>query len=60
MAEHQKKQRIDPADPARIFPNNRFNNARFDDVDIEKLFAEIDGIRYLKDPLNFNYTEKNI
>ena len=56
IAAHQKTQRIDPA---RNLSNNRFNNAIFDNVTVEKYFAEIDGIKYPKDPKKINYPENN-
>ena len=36
IAAHQKTQRTDPANPANILSNNRFNNAIFHHVDVRK------------------------
>ena len=59
MAARQKTQRPDPANPAKTLSNNRFNNAIFDNVSVEKYYVETDGIRYPKDPFMINYREKN-
>ena len=57
IAAHQKTQRPDPANPANNFSNNRFNNAKFDHVEVRKYYSEIDGIRYPKYPVMVNYEE---
>ena len=49
---HQRKDRI-------ITPNKNNNIAIFDNLDIRKYFVEIDGIRYPRDGVSINYTEKN-
>ena len=48
---HQRKDRI-------ITPNKNNNIAIFDNLDIRKLFVEIDGIRYPRDGVSINFTEK--
>ena len=53
IAAHQKTQRENPARPP-----NQFNNAAFDNVDVKRYFVEIDGVRYPKDPVETNYSEK--
>ena len=57
IAAHQKTQRLDAAGNA--LPNNRFNNAIFDNVNVRKYYSEIDGIRYPKNPVMVNYEENN-
>ena len=59
IAVHQKTQRLDPADPAIHFSNNRFKNAYFDHVEVRKHYSEIDSIRYRKNPVMVNYEENN-
>ena len=59
MAARQKTQRPDPANPAKTLSNNRFNNAIFDNVSVEKYYVETDGTRYPEDPFMINYREKN-
>ena len=59
IAAHQKTQRPDPANPAVNLSNNRFNNAIFDDVEVRKYYAEIDGVRYPKNPVMVNFAENN-
>ena len=49
---HQKAQRENPARPP-----NQFNNAIFDNVDVKRYFVEIDGVRYLKDPVETNFSD---
>ena len=58
IAAHRKTERIDTVNPARNLSNNRFNIGSFEEVTVEKSFAEIDGIRYPTDPINNYYTEK--
>ena len=57
IAAHQKTQRLDAA--GNRLPNNRFNNAIFDHVDVRKYYSEIDGIRYPKNPVIVNFEENN-
>ena len=57
IAAHQKTQRPDPADATRVFPDNRFNYAIFDDVRVRKCYSEIDGVRYPKNPIMTNFDE---
>ena len=57
IAAHQKTQRLDAA--GNVLPNNRFNNAIFDHVEVRKNYSELDGIRYPKKPVMFNYGENN-
>ena len=57
IAAHQKTQRSDPANPANILSNNRFNNALFDHFDVRKYYSEIDGFRYPKNPVMVNFEE---
>ena len=59
IAAHQKTQRPNPADAARILPDNRFNNAIFDDGKVRKYYSEIDGVRYPKNPIMTNFDENN-
>ena len=59
IAAHQKTQRPDPANPAINLPNNRFNNAIFDDVEVRKYYSEIDGVRFPKNPVMVNFAENN-
>ena len=59
IAAHQKTQRPDPANPANNLPNNRFNNAIFDEVEVRKYYSEIDGVRYPKNPVMVNFAENN-
>ena len=59
IAAHQKTQRPNPANPANNLPNNRFNNAIFDHVNVRKYYSEIDGIRYPKNPVMVNFAENN-
>ena len=54
-AAHQETQRDNPA-----IPPNQLINAVFDKVDVKRYFVEIDGVRYPKDPVEINYSEKNI
>ena len=54
---HQKTQRQDNA--GNRLPDNRFNNAIFDHVNVRKYYSEIDGIRYPKNPVMVNYEENN-
>ena len=49
---HQKTQRYNPARPI-----NQFDNAVFDDVNVERYFVEIDGVRYPKDPVETNFSD---
>ena len=57
IAAHQKIQRPDPADLTINLPNNKFNNAFFDQVKIREYYAEIDGVRYPKNPIMIKYDE---
>ena len=57
IAAHQKTQRLDAA--GNVFPNNRFNSAIFDHVDVRKYYSEIDGFRYPKNAVMVNYGENN-
>ena len=59
IAAHQKTQSPDPADATRVLPDNRFNNAVFDDVKVRKHYSEIDGVRYPKNPIMSNFDENN-
>ena len=59
IAAHQKTQRPDPANTAVNLSNNRFNKAIFDHVEVRKLYSEIDGVRYPKNPVMVNYEENN-
>ena len=59
IAAHQKTQRPDPANPANNLPNNRFNNAIFDEVEVRKYYSEIDGVMYPKNPVMVNFAENN-
>ena len=52
IAANQKTQLDNPARPP-----NQFNNAVFDKIDVKKYFAEMDGVRYPKDPIETNYSE---
>ena len=38
-------------------PDNKFNIATFDNIDLRKNYVEIDGQRYLRDDVSINYTE---
>ena len=58
-AAHQKTQRPDPANPANNLPNNIFNIAIFDHIDVIKYYSETDGVRYPKNPNMVNYAENN-
>ena len=49
---HQKTQRDNPARPP-----NQFNNAIFDHVGVKRLFVEIDGVRFPKDPIETNFPD---
>ena len=49
---YQKTQRENPARPL-----NQFNNAVFDNVDVERYFVKIDGVRYPKDPVETNFSD---
>ena len=40
-------------------PNNRFSNPIFDHVRVGKKSAEIDGVRYPKNPILINYDKNN-
>ena len=55
LAAHQKTQRDNPARPP-----NQFINAVFDNVDVKRSFVATDGVRYHKDPVETNYSEKNV
>ena len=57
IAAHQKTQRQDVA--GNILSNNRFNNSIFDHVKVRKYYSEIDGVRYLKNPVMVNFAENN-
>ena len=57
IAAHQKTQRLDAA--GNVLPNNRFNFAIFDPVDVRKYYSEIDGVRYPKNPVMVNFEENN-
>ena len=57
IAAHQKKQRLDAA--GNRLPNNRFNNAIFDEVEVRKYYSETDGVRYPKNPVMVNFAENN-
>ena len=57
IAAHQKTQRSDPANPANILSNNRFNNALFDHIDVRKYYSEIDDFRCPKNPVMVNFEE---
>ena len=52
IAANQKTQFDNPAG----LPN-QFINAVFDKVDVKRYFAEMDGVRYPKDPIETNYSE---
>ena len=58
-AAHQKTQRPDPANPINNLSDNRFNNAIFYNVAVEKYYSKIDGIRYPKDAIMINCNENN-
>ena len=58
IAAHQKTQRPDPADETINLSKNRFNNAIFDNVKVRKYYAEIDGVRYPKNPVMVDF-DKN-
>ena len=47
-----KKQRENPARP-----RNQFINAVFDNIDVKRFFAEFDGVRYPKDPVETNLSD---
>ena len=49
---HQKTQHHNPARPPK-----QFNNAVFDHFDVKRPFVEIDGVRYLKDPVETNFSD---
>ena len=49
---HQKTQRDNPARPA-----NQFNDATFDHVVVKRCSAEIDSVRYPKDPVETNFPD---
>ena len=57
IAAHQKTQRQDAA--GNVLPNNRFNNAILDHVEVRKNYSEIGGIFYPKNPIVVNYGENN-
>ena len=57
IAAHQKTERLD--DAGNRLSKNRFNNSIFDDVKVRKYYAEIDGVRYPKNPVMVNFTENN-
>ena len=50
---HQKTQRENPARP-----RNQFNNSIFVHVDVKRYFVEIDGVRYPKDTVETNFSDK--
>ena len=54
IAVHRKTQRDNPA-----IPQNQFNNAVFDNVDVKRFFVEVDGITYPEDPIETKYSENN-
>ena len=58
IAAHQKTQRPDAADETINLSRNRFNNAIFDNVKVRKNYAEIDGVRYPKNPVMVDF-DKN-
>ena len=57
IAAHQKTERLDAA--GNRLSKNRFNNSVFDEVEVRKYYAEIDGVRYPKNPVVVNFTENN-
>ena len=59
IAAHQRTQRLDPADPTTSLSNNRFNNTFSDKVQVRKLYSEIDGTRFRKNPIMTDYDENN-
>ena len=59
IATHQRKQRLDPADPTSNLSNNGFKNALFYNVQVRKCYSEIDGTRFPKNPILTNYDENN-
>ena len=63
IAAHRKTQQIVPTstdNPPANLSNNRLKNVFFSrKIYVGKYFVEIGGIRFPKDPINFNYTEKN-
>ena len=48
-------QKTQHENPAR--PPNQFNNAVFDHVNVKRYFVEIDGVRYLEDPVETNFAD---
>ena len=52
IAAYQKNQRENPARP-----QNQFHNAVFDNVDVKSYFVDIDGVSYLKDPNETNFSQ---
>ena len=58
-AAHQHTQMPDSANPADIFSNNRFKYRLFNHVKVRKYYAEIDRVRYSKNPITINYDENN-
>ena len=54
IAAHRKTEGINPAHPAVNLSNNRFNNSIFDNATVKTYYAEIDGVRYPKDPIILN------
>ena len=59
IAAHRKTQKPDPADVTRVLPDNRFNNAIFEDVKVRKYYSLIDGVRYPKNCIMTNFDENN-
>ena len=59
LAAYQLTQRPDPSDPTVNLSNNRFNNAVIDLATVRKYYVEIDGVRYSKNAIMFNYDENN-
>ena len=59
IAAHQKTQKADPVEPADDLSKNRFNIALFDLVEVKKYYSEIDGVRYLKNPVMVKYENNN-
>ena len=57
IAAHQKTERLDAA--GNRLSKNRFNNSIFDEVEVRKYYVEIDGVRYLKNPIMVNFAENN-
>ena len=57
VAAHQHTQRLDPPNSAINLSKNRYKNAILHPVKVGKYYAEIDGVRYPKNPIMVVYDE---